>query len=197
MPMKKNRIIFLALIALIYTITALVIICRNEEKTATESEKGNTKRGITENDFIARIDNIALRPLYDEEKLNDSRFTQFADKQFPELGAKWGEVRKEHNRTLQIIHLLESKRADLLMIATWEGSGIDLHTGTPYLKLLNKLMYKCTLLKEQHEKLLPTMQRYYAENAVREIMGDSDIQENINDLLRTTDEILKISSEEM
>ena len=150
-----------------------------------------------ETDFIERVNDITLKPLYDEEKLGDSRFTRFAEDKFPELGARWKGLRTEYNKTLQIIHVLESKRADLLVITTWEGSMIDLHSAEPYLRILNKLISKCNMLKAQHEILLPTMQRYYAENAVREIVGDNDIQDDISELLRTTDDILKITSDEM
>lgn len=140
---------------------------------------------------MARLDNTALPTLAPYEELQETTFTRFADKQFPELGGKWEEIRREHNKTLQVIHLLESKRADLLVITTWEGSNINLKTAPAYLNIINKLVKKCTILRTQHDKIEPAMQRYYAECTVRGIMGDESVQDDINALLKTTEEILK------
>lgn len=182
--MKKIQLIILDILFLVFV---WFILLRTQA----------VREQAVEDDYIARVENISPKALFDEEKLSDSPFTQFAEQKFPELGARWQEVRAEYNKTLQAIHLLESKRADLLVVATWEGSQIDLHSGLPYLTILNRLIRKCNLLKEQHEKLLPTMQRYYAENAVREIIGDNAIQDDIDELLKTTDDILKITSDKM
>lgn len=145
----------------------------------------------TEEKLKARLENTTLPTLAAHEELQDTPFTQFADKQFPELGGKWEEIRKEYNKTLQVIHFLESKRADLLVITTWEGSNINLKTAPVYLNIINKLVKKCTLLRAQHDKIEPAMQRYYAECTVKGIMGDESVQDDINELLKTTEEILK------
>lgn len=156
---------------------------------STETAKGRTKR-----DLLARLASTQLPPLAETEALSESRFTQFADEQFPDLGHRWNEVRGEYNKTLSCIHLLESKRADLLTIASWEGSRIDLSTGEPYIKLINHLILKCRLLKEQHSKIELAMQRCYADHAIKKIMNDSDIKESIDSLIKTTESILELTA---
>lgn len=150
--------------------------------------------GSTERDLMARLESNQLPTLPTGEALEDSCFTEFANQQFPELGNKWDEVRREYNHTLRAIRLLESKRADMLVITSWEGSHINLSTGEAYIRLINRLILKSRLLKEQHGKIEQTIQRCYAEHTVRRIRNDSEIQESIDFLMNTTETILRQTS---
>lgn len=158
-------------------------------------KKRDADLSVFESKYIAKVKGTALAPLSPEEKLVDSPFTNFADEMFPDLGSRWHELRDEHNKTLQIIHHLEFKRADLLVITTWEGSNIDLHSGEAYLALLHNLIEKHIALIEQHKKILSSMEYYYANNKAQKIIGDSGIQEDIKELMETTDNLLKETSD--
>ena len=143
--------------------------------------------------FRANLDDMTLPELLPGECLQSDEITEYTEKRIPPLGQKWKEIRNDYNLHLEVICLLEYKRAQLLEIATFEGADLNLASADSYIKLLKSLKNNAIALREQHEKIRIAAETYYAADTVRDIWSNHEMAGHINSLIEKSNQILQIT----
>lgn len=162
--------------------------CGKEKKTAKKPEP---PREVVVANFRADLDDLELPRLQPADTLKSDDVTAWVDSHLPKLGEKWTQIRTEHNKCMQVLILMEYKRAQLLAITSLEDSNIGLDSAPQYLKILARLRSNAEALRRQNEKIRESAEMFYAEDAADSVWSDREMKEHVDSLIHSADIILE------
>lgn len=142
-------------------------------------------------DFRADLDDMQLPHLRPSDTLESNAVTAWVDSRLPQLGEKWTQIRTEHNKCMQVLILMEYKRAQLLAITSLENSNIGLDSAPQYLKILERLRSNAEELRRQNEMIRESAEMFYAEDAADSVWSDREMKEHVDSLIHSADIILE------